>query len=250
MKIHTSESHGLKLSFSHLDTLQHWGKQAVNALNIITGLQFHVDACKISTINPTMIKDQGYRYVASTHQMHGMNILLSSAMLAYLTSHVDTRSEGYDDLLLSVATINVNSIFEKMQVPMQFLVQQCDACNLHQATHSIEFSFREGLHNACIMVIGSEQHLLTLLSTYSNSQSRNLDVMLEVAFATKIEIGTVVKTVKEIIEFTPGQIIELAKSIHEPLDVIVNQNTIAQGDLVEINGNYGLEITKVCQSVR
>lgn len=247
MKIHTTESQGLKLSFSHLDTLHHWGKIAVIALDEFTGYHFYVDACNVSTLKQSFVKEQTYRYIASSQQLH---LVLSNAMMAYLTSHGDAHNEGYDEILLSVASVNLNSIMGKMNAPFQFKIQIFDHQALQNMTHSIEFSFREGLHQASVMVVSSEQNLLTLLTTYSHAQSRNLDVMLEVAFATRVEIGTVVKTVKEIIEFTPGQIIELAKSIHEPLDVIVNKSTIAQGELVEVNGNYGLEITKVCQSVR
>ncbi len=63
-----------------------------------------------------------------------------------------------------------------------------------------------------------------------------------------VEIGSCVRKVKEILEFTQGTIIELERQAGAPVDIIVNGNLIAKGDVVVIDDNFAVRITEIIKS--
>lgn len=67
------------------------------------------------------------------------------------------------------------------------------------------------------------------------------DVPLELA----VEVGRARKLVKEVLEMTVGAIIELDKQAGDPVDVIVNGQLIAKGEVVVIDENFGVRITDI-----
>ncbi|MFC1770779.1 flagellar motor switch protein FliN [Candidatus Margulisiibacteriota bacterium] len=64
-----------------------------------------------------------------------------------------------------------------------------------------------------------------------------------------VELGRSKITMKEIYEITEGSIIELEKLVGEPLDLVVNGQVIAQGEVVAIDNNYGLRITNIIANI-
>ena len=63
-----------------------------------------------------------------------------------------------------------------------------------------------------------------------------------------VEIGTAKRKVKDILEFTQGTIIELERQAGAPVDVVVNGNLIARGDVVVIDDNFAVRITEIVKS--
>lgn len=80
------------------------------------------------------------------------------------------------------------------------------------------------------------------------SQS-NLNVIMDVPLEVTVQIGKAKKQVKEIIEFTQGSIIELEKQAGDPVDIMVNGELIARGDVVVIDDNFGVRITEIVNGV-
>jgi len=73
----------------------------------------------------------------------------------------------------------------------------------------------------------------------------NLDLVMGVELNVSVEIGRTKKQVKDILNIVKGSIIELDRQAGEPVDVIVNGQLIAKGDVVVIDDNFGVRITKV-----
>ena len=53
------------------------------------------------------------------------------------------------------------------------------------------------------------------------------------------------KSIKEILDFTPGTIIELNRIAGEPIDVLGNGKFVAKGEVVVIEESYGIRITEI-----
>ncbi|MDR0222895.1 MAG: flagellar motor switch phosphatase FliY [Oscillospiraceae bacterium] len=79
-------------------------------------------------------------------------------------------------------------------------------------------------------------------------QKDNLQLLLGVPLQISVEIGTARRRVKEILEFTQGTIIELERQAGAPVDVVVNGNLIARGDVVVIDDNFAVRITEIIKS--
>ncbi len=82
----------------------------------------------------------------------------------------------------------------------------------------------------------------------SGEQKTNLQLLMGVPLEISVEIGTAKRKVKEILEFTQGTIIELERQAGAPVDIIVNGNLIAKGDIVVIDDNFAVRITEIIKS--
>ena len=60
-----------------------------------------------------------------------------------------------------------------------------------------------------------------------------------------VELGRSQISLKEVLDLSEGSIVELQRLVGEPLDLVVNGQIIAQGEVVAIDNNYGLRITNV-----
>ncbi len=82
----------------------------------------------------------------------------------------------------------------------------------------------------------------------NQEQNDNLKLLMNVPLNVTVEIGSAVKKVKEILDFTQGTIIELERQAGAPVDIIVNGNLIAKGDVVVIDDNFAVRITEIIKS--
>lgn len=94
---------------------------------------------------------------------------------------------------------------------------------------------------------------LQSFATYNNTslnkeQNDNLKLLMGVPLNVSVEIGSTTKKVKEILEFTQGTIIELERQAGAPVDIVVNGNLIARGDVVVIDDNFAVRITEIIRS--
>ena len=79
-------------------------------------------------------------------------------------------------------------------------------------------------------------------------QKDNLKLLMGVPLEISVEIGTAKRKVKDILEFQQGTIIELERQAGAPVDVVVNGNLIARGDVVVIDDNFAVRITEIVKS--
>lgn len=77
------------------------------------------------------------------------------------------------------------------------------------------------------------------------SQKENIDLIMDVPLEVTVELGRTSKTIKDILEFAPGTIIELNKIAGESVDVLVNGKNVAKGEVVVIEENFGVRITEI-----
>lgn len=73
----------------------------------------------------------------------------------------------------------------------------------------------------------------------------NIDLIMDVPLEVTVELGRTSKSIKEILDFTPGTIIELNRIAGEPIDVLVNGKFVAKGEVVIIEESYGIRITEI-----
>lgn len=73
----------------------------------------------------------------------------------------------------------------------------------------------------------------------------NIDLIMDVPLEVTVELGRASRTIKEILDFSPGTIIELNKLSGEPVDVLVNGKLIARGEVVVIEESFGIRITEI-----
>src|SRR5258708_6331562 len=74
---------------------------------------------------------------------------------------------------------------------------------------------------------------------------KGLDLLLDVELPVSVSFGRAELPIKDVIKLTTGSIVELNRSIAEPVEVIVNNVVIARGEVVVVEGNFGVRIKQV-----
>lgn len=82
-------------------------------------------------------------------------------------------------------------------------------------------------------------------STSSGILDENLDMMMDVPMELSVEIGRTTKMVKDILELNKGSLVVLDKLAGEQVDLYVNGQCIARGDVVVVDDNFGLRIAEI-----
>lgn len=82
-------------------------------------------------------------------------------------------------------------------------------------------------------------------SNITQSEARNLNMLLDIPLQVTVELGRTKHSVKEILQLASGSIIELDKLAGEPVDILVNSRLIAKGEVVVIEENFGVRITDI-----
>ncbi len=76
-------------------------------------------------------------------------------------------------------------------------------------------------------------------------QKENIGIIMDVPLEITVELGRTHKLIKEILEFSPGTVVELDKLAGEPIDILVNGKHIAKGEVVVIDENFGIRLTDI-----
>ncbi|HEV2202046.1 MAG TPA: flagellar motor switch protein FliN [Bryobacteraceae bacterium] len=79
----------------------------------------------------------------------------------------------------------------------------------------------------------------------SSSASKTFDLLLDVEMPVSVSFGRAQVPLKDVLKLTTGSIVELNRSIVEPVEVIVNNCVIARGEVVVAEGNFGVRIQQV-----
>ncbi|WP_079510232.1 flagellar motor switch phosphatase FliY [Mesobacillus jeotgali] len=77
------------------------------------------------------------------------------------------------------------------------------------------------------------------------AETKNLNMLLDIPLQVTVELGRTKRSVKDILELGAGSIIELDKLAGEPVDILVNNRLIAQGEVVVIDENFGVRVTDI-----
>lgn len=78
----------------------------------------------------------------------------------------------------------------------------------------------------------------------------NVDLLLEVELDASLRFGSREMELKELLELGPGDVVELDRQVADPVDLVVGDRIVARGEVVLVNGNFGLRVTEVAEPVR
>ena len=79
----------------------------------------------------------------------------------------------------------------------------------------------------------------------SENPEINLDMLLDVNVTLSVELGRTRMTIKELMALNKGSIIDMAREVTEPMDLMVNGTLIARCDVVESEGQFGLRLLDI-----
>ena len=81
--------------------------------------------------------------------------------------------------------------------------------------------------------------------TVVDSSQIQREVIENVPVNLTIEVGRATLKIRDLMRLTQGSVVELDRLAGEPLDILVNDTVVAQGEVVLVNDRYGIRLTKV-----
>ncbi|MBS8263470.1 flagellar motor switch phosphatase FliY [Mesobacillus boroniphilus] len=145
---------------------------------------------------------------------------------------------------------------QPMQQP-QYQVQQEPAFYQPQTNHGVQQGYgysqpiQSGPQHFGNVMTGAQPTVQpAVFSSFETSQpqhaeTKNLDMLLDIPLQVTVELGRTKRSVRDILELGSGSIIELDKLAGEPVDILVNNRLIAQGEVVVIDENFGVRVTDI-----
>ncbi|OBV28344.1 flagellar motor switch protein FliN [Helicobacter sp. CLO-3] len=94
-------------------------------------------------------------------------------------------------------------------------------------------------HSASSDNSGGEQHLL------NPEEIRNIGMLMDVKLTVKVRIGQKKMLLKDVISMDIGSVVELNQLANDPLEVLIDDKVIAKGEVVIVDGNFGIQITDI-----
>ncbi len=95
----------------------------------------------------------------------------------------------------------------------------------------------------------------TTSKTESNSSSskteihkeevKNLEMLMDIKLQIRIRIGSKIMLLKDVIAMDIGSVVELDQLASEPLDILIEDKKIGEGEVVIVDGNFGIQITSI-----
>jgi flagellar motor switch protein FliN/FliY len=79
----------------------------------------------------------------------------------------------------------------------------------------------------------------------SNEELKNIALLMDVKLPVKVRIGSKEMLLRDVLTMDIGSVIELNQLANEPLDVLIDNHVIAKGEVIIIDGNFGVQITEI-----
>ena len=77
----------------------------------------------------------------------------------------------------------------------------------------------------------------------------SIELLNDVELTVKIELGRAELTVEEVLRMKEGSVVELDKLAGDPVDVLVNEQLIARGEILVVNDNFCVRINEIVSGV-
>ena len=87
------------------------------------------------------------------------------------------------------------------------------------------------------------------LSALPGQGQSSMSLLGDVEMGVTAELGRTQLTVRDVLNLTPGSIVELDRAAGSPVDVVVNGTLIARGEVVVIDEEFGIRITEILGAV-
>jgi len=78
-----------------------------------------------------------------------------------------------------------------------------------------------------------------------DEEMKNIALLLDVRLTVRVRIGSKKMLLRDVINMDIGSVIELEQLANEPLDILVDDKKIAEGEVIIVNGNFGVQITSI-----
>jgi len=84
-------------------------------------------------------------------------------------------------------------------------------------------------------------------NTATGPPVRGVELLLDIELEASLRFGSKEMPLSEVLELGPGDVVQLERHVSDPVDLIVGDKIVARGEVVLVNGNFGLRVTEVAE---
>ena len=81
--------------------------------------------------------------------------------------------------------------------------------------------------------------------TLPSEEVKNLNMLMDIKLQIRVRIGSKIMLLKDVIAMDIGSVVELDQLASEPLDILIEDKKIGEGEVVIVDGNFGIQITSI-----
>ena len=85
------------------------------------------------------------------------------------------------------------------------------------------------------------------LAAAPSALNPGLELLLDVELEASLRFGSCEMPLGEILDLGPGDVVQLDRHVADPVDLLVGDKIVARGEVVLVNGNFGLRVTEVAE---
>lgn len=250
MEIKNNVKDLITLSIAKIQTLQYWVKRIHEVVQSKRKSDFTIMNVEILRLKCDQLDESFFYAIAHLDLNHPVFLCMDKGFFQNFV--FENQKEVWDEFDYSIANSSLNDLISNLRMRPKYQIKNLN--NLIDELNSEEklelrFNYKMNGSNSNISLIIHPTNLDSYLNRYHDPKSKNLDVMMDVPVTVSVELGSLQRKVKEIMEFTQGTLIELDQNVDSSCKVIVNNHVIAQGEIVEVNGNFGVMMTKIDDKV-
>jgi flagellar motor switch protein FliN len=91
----------------------------------------------------------------------------------------------------------------------------------------------------------SETQTGTEINAAPELAGRNYRMLAEIPLRVSVEVGSTALRLSDLMDLSEGSVVELDRQAHELLDIMVNGTLVAKGEVVTVNGRFGVRVVDV-----
>ncbi len=211
----------------------------------------------LAELSPGELESGAIGFIASLQGSWSgrFTVILDSAMLSVpLLGDIADQKPAWGELLRKVAVAAANELpagtGEKCEV-VEFAelasgVPASRAFRLKLSTGAWTILVRDELRGPANEPIQGQGKLAASDETpHPVGLSAGVELLLDVELEAALRFGCRELSLSDVLELGPGDVVELDRQVVDPVDLIVGDKIVARGEVVLVNGNFGLRVTEV-----
>jgi len=118
-------------------------------------------------------------------------------------------------------------------------------CKINDVVKVCQVIFDDNVLEQIMPQNKTETNTQTHKSQELKSEIKNLEMLLDIKLQLRVRIGSKIMLLKDVIGMDIGSIVELNQLAKEPLDILIEDKKIGEGEVVIVDGNFGIQITSI-----
>ena len=172
------------------------------------------------------------------------NTLSAQSELPVLSFSVSSVENITDDAEVSLENFNTMYVYkfalESLHSLMMFIVDEKLSGALKGNSVSEPDNIQESSVNDVACSDGASSNV-----KLSSEEMNNISLIMDVKLPVRVRIGKKRMLLKDVLNMDIGSVIELNQLANDPLEILVDNHVIAEGEVVIVDGNFGVQITTI-----